>query len=135
MTMRRALHALTSAAAILPILCAADDGYDLLIRNGHVIDGSGSPWYSGDVAIRDGRIAAMGDLKNSRAKRTIDVPVEIFHLKAAGKANWGNAAQVIERIEAARARGVDVAADTSAYTAWANGLSAFIPPWAHDGPC
>ncbi len=36
--------------------------FDLVIRNGHIIDGTGSPWYSGDVGIRDGRIAAIGNL-------------------------------------------------------------------------
>jgi N-acyl-D-amino-acid deacylase len=61
------------------------------------------------------------------------IAVEIFHLKASGKSNWGNSPQVISRIEAARARGIDVAADTYAYTAWQNNFSAFIPPWAHDG--
>jgi N-acyl-D-amino-acid deacylase len=61
------------------------------------------------------------------------IPVEIFHLKVSGQHNWGKAAQVIRSIEAARARGVDVTADTYAYTAWENSFSAFIPPWAHDG--
>ncbi len=61
------------------------------------------------------------------------IPIEIFHLKTSGKPNWGKAPQIIQRIEAARARGVDVAADTYAYTAWDNAFSAFIPPWAHDG--
>jgi N-acyl-D-amino-acid deacylase len=61
------------------------------------------------------------------------IPVEIFHLKVSGQRNWGKAPLVIRSIEAARARGVDVAADTYAYTAWENSFSAFIPPWAHDG--
>ncbi|HEY3859326.1 MAG TPA: D-aminoacylase [Gammaproteobacteria bacterium] len=65
--------------------------------------------------------------------REAHIPVEIFHLKAAGKQNWGKAPDVIARIEAARASGLDVAADTYAYTAWENSFSAFIPPWAHDG--
>ncbi len=321
--MRRVLCALALAWAVLPVVCTADEGYDLVLKNGHIIDGTGSPWVSGDVAIRDGRIAGIGDLKNLNSKKIIDVhgmvvapgfidmlgqselnvlvdprlpskifqgitteitgegesiaplneaminenqpfydhfgikpdwrtfdqyfarlkkqgiginmgtyvgaasarelvigygnraptaeelarmqavveqamkqgalglstalqyppapyasteelialaqvasryggiyathmrsegngemaaldeafsigaeahiPVEIFHLKAAGKANWGKAHQVVERIEGARARGIDVTADTYAYTAWANGMSAFIPPWAHDG--
>ena len=46
--------------------------YDLVIRNGHIIDGTGSPWYSGDIAIRGGRIAALGKLDGASAKRTID---------------------------------------------------------------
>jgi N-acyl-D-amino-acid deacylase len=61
------------------------------------------------------------------------LPVEIWHLKAAGKANWGRMPQIVERIQAARAAGVDISANTYAYTAWFNTFSAFIPPWAHDG--
>ena len=45
---------------------------DLVIANGHIIDGTGSPWYSGDVGIRDGRIAAIGKLADAPRKRTID---------------------------------------------------------------
>ncbi len=36
--------------------------FDVVILHGHIIDGTGSPWYSGDVGIRDGHIAAIGDL-------------------------------------------------------------------------
>jgi N-acyl-D-amino-acid deacylase len=61
------------------------------------------------------------------------IGIEIFHLKASGKQNFGKAPQIIGAIEAARARGIDVAADTYAYTAWQNTFSAIIPPWAHDG--
>jgi len=68
-----------------------------------------------------------------RIGREAEIPVEIWHLKAAGKANWGKMPQVVAQIEAARAAGADVTADTYAYTAWANSMSAFIPPWAHDG--
>jgi hypothetical protein len=51
---------------------AAADGFDLVIVNGHIIDGTGSPWYSGDVGIRAGRIAAIGNLTASPRRRTID---------------------------------------------------------------
>ena len=68
-----------------------------------------------------------------RIGREGHLPVEIWHLKAAGKANWGRMPELVARIEAARAAGVDVSADTYAYTAWFNTFSAFIPPWAHDG--
>ncbi len=68
-----------------------------------------------------------------RIGREAHIPVEIFHLKASGKGNWGSAPRVIQAIETARAQGIDVAADTYAYTAWENSFSAFIPPWAHDG--
>jgi dihydroorotase/N-acyl-D-amino-acid deacylase len=62
-----------------------------------------------------------------------DIPVEIWHLKVAGKENWGRMPEVVAKINAARARGIDVSANTYAYTAWFNDMSAFIPPWAHDG--
>src|ERR1051325_8371311 len=45
---------------------------DIIIRNGHIIDGTGSPWYSRDIGIRNGRIAAIGFLGAAQAKRTID---------------------------------------------------------------
>jgi N-acyl-D-amino-acid deacylase len=61
------------------------------------------------------------------------IPVEIWHIKVAGKENWGRMPEVVAKIDAARAKGIDVSANTYAYTAWSNGLSAFIPPWAHDG--
>ena len=68
-----------------------------------------------------------------RIAREAQIPVEIWHFKVAGKPSWGHMPEAVARIEAARAQGVDIAADTYAYTAWGNGLSAFIPPWAHDG--
>jgi N-acyl-D-aspartate/D-glutamate deacylase len=51
---------------------AQEPQYDLLIVGGHIIDGSGSPWYSGSVAVKDGRIAAIGRLEGATARRTID---------------------------------------------------------------
>ncbi|HCC56918.1 MAG TPA: dihydroorotase, partial [Solibacterales bacterium] len=56
-----------------------------------------------------------------------------WHLKAAGKPNWGRMPEIVRHIEQARDAGVDIGADTYAYTAWFNDFSAFIPPWAHDG--
>jgi N-acyl-D-amino-acid deacylase len=68
-----------------------------------------------------------------RIGREAKIPVEIWHLKAAGKAQWGLMPKIVEKIEAARASGVEVGANTYAYPAWFNNMSAFIPPWAHDG--
>src|SRR5262249_1579166 len=68
-----------------------------------------------------------------RIGREAHIPVEIWHIKVAGKANWGRMPDVIARINQARAQGVDITADTYAYTAWFNSMSAFIPPWVHDG--
>ncbi|HUB31281.1 MAG TPA: D-aminoacylase [Terracidiphilus sp.] len=69
----------------------------------------------------------------ARIGREGHLPVEIWHLKAAGKANWGKMPQIVAKIDGYRAQGVDISANTYAYTAWFNTFSAFIPPWAHDG--
>jgi N-acyl-D-aspartate/D-glutamate deacylase len=68
-----------------------------------------------------------------RIGREAHIPVEIWHIKVAGKENWGRMPEVVAKINAARAQGIDVSANTYAYTAWFNDLSAFIPQWAHDG--
>jgi N-acyl-D-amino-acid deacylase len=68
-----------------------------------------------------------------RIGREANIPVEIWHIKVAGKNNWGRMPEVVAKINEARAGGADVTADTYAYTAWYNDFSAFIPPWAHDG--
>src|SRR6201981_3207802 len=46
--------------------------FDIVIVNGHLIDGTGSPWYSADLGIRDGKIAAIGNLSDAPRKRTIE---------------------------------------------------------------
>ena len=58
------------------------------------------------------------------------VPVEIYHFKAGGRANWPKTPLAIAKIDSARAAGLDVQADMYAYTAGATGLSACFPPWA-----
>jgi len=68
-----------------------------------------------------------------RIGRDAHIPVEIWHIKAAGKQNWGRMKEIVARVDQARRDGVDVTADTYAYPAWFNSFSAFVPPWAHDG--
>src|SRR5271156_3428799 len=60
------------------VVCAADAPFDIVITNGHIIDGTGSPWYSGDIGIRDGRIAAIGNLSAAARKRTIDAKSRVI---------------------------------------------------------
>jgi dihydroorotase/N-acyl-D-amino-acid deacylase len=79
----------------------------------------------------DGILAAIDE--TVRIGREAKIPVEIWHLKAAGKQNWGRMPEIVAKINTARAQGVELGADTYAYPAWFNGLSAAIPPWAHDG--
>jgi len=84
--------------------------------------------------IRNEGDSIMGALDEAfRIGREAAIPVEIWHLKAAGKANWGRMPEIVARIEQARKSGVDVAADTYAYPAAFNTFSAVIPPWAHEG--
>src|SRR5436190_925086 len=56
----------------IPLSSQPAPGYDLLIRNGRVLDGTGNPWQAADIAVRGGRIAAMGRLEGASASRTID---------------------------------------------------------------
>jgi N-acyl-D-amino-acid deacylase len=68
-----------------------------------------------------------------RIAREAHTPVEIWHLKTAGKRNWGRMPDIVAKIDEARRQGVDITADTYAYPAWFNSFSAFVPPWAHEG--
>ncbi|MBI1355532.1 MAG: amidohydrolase family protein [Acidobacteria bacterium] len=65
------------ALALLAAPLAAQETYDVLIRNGRIVDGAGNPWYRGDVAIRGDRIAAMGHLPDATAAKTIDAGGQI----------------------------------------------------------
>ncbi|HKC89982.1 MAG TPA: amidohydrolase family protein [Candidatus Limnocylindria bacterium] len=65
--------------------------------------------------------------------RRAHVRGEIYHLKQAGKTNWSKLPAVIERVEQARAEGLDVTADMYPYAAGATGLNACMPPWVQEG--
>src|ERR1700684_2561042 len=73
------LHTPSLLAVVALLLIASNSSpaqsrgaFDLVITNGRIIDGTGSPWYSGDIGIRQGRVAAIGNLTGAPAKRTID---------------------------------------------------------------
>jgi N-acyl-D-amino-acid deacylase len=85
----------------------------------HMRDQSAGLLDSIDEAARIGEEAGVG--------------VEIFHLKAAGRPYFGQMANALARIQAARDRGVDIAADIYPYIAAAHGLSVEVPRWAQDG--
>ena len=59
--------------------------------------------------------------------------VQVSHLKAAGRQNWGGVARALERLDAARAAGVAVTQDVYPYAAASTSLGICLPPWAHDG--
>jgi len=51
---------------------SGQEPFDILLKNGRIIDGSGNPWYAADVGIRGDRIAAIGRLQDAKAKKVID---------------------------------------------------------------
>ena len=79
------------------------------------------------LKLRDGieEAIAIGERGN--------IPVHIFHIKVTGQKNFGRMKEVIELVEAARARGIRVTADQYPYVASSTSLTATIPPWAQDG--
>ena len=80
-----------------------------------------------------------GNRLTEAVQETIDIakgsggPAEIYHLKVAGRANWGKLDQVIGMVEKARADGTRITADMYTYTAGATGLDAAMPPWVQAG--
>jgi N-acyl-D-amino-acid deacylase len=72
--MRNPLRLLRVAGLALLAVCAgeAPPAYDLLIIGARVVDGTGAPWFTADVGVRDGKIAAVGVLKGAAANRTLD---------------------------------------------------------------
>jgi N-acyl-D-aspartate/D-glutamate deacylase len=93
--------------------------------------------YGGTYAshIRDEGRGVVGAVNEAIAiGERAGMPVEVFHLKVADRPGWGVRMDSIARtIDAARARGVDVAADLYVYTAGGTGLEATIPSWAQEG--
>ncbi len=65
--------------------------------------------------------------------RRAGIRAEVYHLKAAGQANWGKLDEVVRRIDEARAQGLGITADMYMYTAGATGLDAAMPPWVQEG--
>jgi N-acyl-D-amino-acid deacylase len=68
-----------------------------------------------------------------RISREAKIPAEIYHLKAAGQANWSKLDKVVAMVEQARREGLRITADMYTYTAGATGLDAAMPPWVLDG--
>jgi len=68
-----------------------------------------------------------------RIGREAGVPVEIFHLKVSGKPRWGSMVKIVEKIQAARASGLDIRANQYPYVAGGTALASALPPWVADG--
>jgi N-acyl-D-amino-acid deacylase len=65
--------------------------------------------------------------------RDAHIRAEIYHLKAAGQANWAKLGDAIAKVEAARKDGLEITADMYTYTAGSTGLDASMPPWVQEG--
>src|SRR6266566_1465871 len=76
-------------------------------------------------------LEALGEL--IRISREAGIPEEVYHIKAAGKQNWGKLDDLLSRIEAAQKEGLKITANMYAYTAAGTGLDACLPPWTEDG--
>jgi dihydroorotase/N-acyl-D-amino-acid deacylase len=111
---------------------------------------SGGPEYPDEVIAVAKTVSSLGGIYASHvgsegmlqdkeidfAIRVADeahIPVHIFHLKIRGKPNWGTVGRYVEKIEAARARGLDVTANQYPYTAMQHNWSSFFPVWAREG--
>jgi dihydroorotase/N-acyl-D-amino-acid deacylase len=81
----------------------------------------------------EGQLVLQAIDETVRIGREAHIPVEIWHLKVGDRRAWGRMPEVVAKINAARAQGVDISANTYAYTAWFNGMTAFLPPWVSDG--
>lgn len=68
-----------------------------------------------------------------RIAREANVPAEIYHLKASGRANWDKLDDIIAKVEAARAEGLKITADMYVYPASSTGLDAAMPLWVQEG--
>lgn len=88
--------------------------------------------YATHMRSEGGRLLEAIDETIEIARRS-GTPAEIWHLKAAGRANWPKLEQAIARIEAARRAGLRITTDMYAYPAASTGLDAAMPPWVQEG--
>jgi len=68
-----------------------------------------------------------------RISREAGIPAEVYHIKAAGRQNWGKIDNLLSRIEAAQKEGLNIRANMYTYTVAGTGLDACLPPWTEDG--
>jgi N-acyl-D-amino-acid deacylase len=75
MNVRSLARGFVLAAALAGAMAAAQPApvFDIILRNGRVLDGTGNPWFPADIAVANGRIAAVGRLRDARAARDIDI--------------------------------------------------------------
>ncbi|MBI2205422.1 MAG: D-aminoacylase [Candidatus Rokubacteria bacterium] len=104
---------------------------DEIIALGHVLRRYGAA-YASHIRNEAGGVFAAVD-EAAHVGETCEIHVQIAHLKISGTENWGGAAKLLERIEAARRRGVRVDADQYPYTSATNPLRNLLPVWLQEG--
>ena len=68
---------ITLLAPLWPPVQTTSPDFDLIISGGRIVDGTGNPWYYGDLGVRDGKIVEIGRLGSARATRTINAANQI----------------------------------------------------------
>jgi len=127
-TMRQGALGLSSALEYAPASYASTEELVTLARAARLHGGV----YATHMRNEGARIDAALD-EAFRIAREAAIPVEIFHLKVAGRASWGRMPSVLARIDSARAAGLDITADQYPYVAALTSLDAAVPPWAESG--
>ena len=126
--MREGAIGLSTSLIYLPAMYSTTDE---IINLAKVAAKYGGVYFS---HIRDeGDHIDMGLDEAFRIGREAKMPVNVWHLKVGGAANWGKMPHVVERIVSARAEGLDVAANVYPYIASSTSLSTLIPDWAMEG--
>ena len=118
-----------STGLIYPPCCYGDT--DELVALGRVLARSRTPLVVHMRSESDRVLEALDEMLT--VARRSGCAVHVSHLKIAGRQNWPRAAELIERVEAARAEGLRITADQYPYAAGSTLLGAILPPWVHDG--
>jgi N-acyl-D-amino-acid deacylase len=126
--MRDGALGLSTSLQYVPARFAKTDEIVELAKVAHAYGGIYATHQRSEANALDASLAEVFEIARRAA-----IPVEIWHLKAAYRKNWGRMPIVLAKIRAARARGLDVTANVYPYTAASTGLSACIPPWALEG--
>jgi len=126
--MRQGALGVSSALVYAPALYASTAELVALAR----VAGRYGGVYATHIRNEGARIDAALD-EAFRIGREARVPVEVWHLKVGGRANWGRMPRILARFERLRAAGTRVGANSYPYTASATSLDASIPAWAHEG--
>ena len=122
-------------------LAAQQASYDLIIRNGRVMDGSGNPWFAADIGIRGDRIVSMGRLNGAHAARVIDatgryVVPGFIDIHSHADDNTGGVARYL-RSEDARRRAALWRGCSGCWWCCLRpcGSRSFSPPWPRASRC